>query len=334
MLHRTLMALAVLFAFLFSGSPAFSNSSSDLISYQQCTVVESQISITELSSLSIFYRELEKRHKLASDEKTASLWQEFELLYLAIVGQHYKNRYSYDDFRRAYSGEIKLMVPSHDSILKKDKLAYKMTLLSYSANEITDVINGRITVITLDTAIKMRMLGRSEKEIYSYLESIYRKSFNVQRNARISEKKSNAPPSKMITGTLLFDALVVRISEKYGMDPNIIRAMIKVESNWNHHAISKKGAIGLMQLMPGTARLLKVNPYNPEQNVEGGVRYFAFLCDTFKNLDLALIAYNAGPGYAERYFQRKAPLYGETLQYVQLVKNIMSLNISLNRIKM
>jgi len=112
----------------------------------------------------------------------------------------------------------------------------------------------------------------------------------------------------------------VRFSQKYGLDPNIIRAIIKAESNWDHGAISKKGAIGLMQLMPGTAYLLKVDPYNPEQNVEGGARYFSFLLDTFKNLDLALIAYNAGPGYAERYSQGKASLYGETRQYVKLVK--------------
>ena len=121
-----------------------------------------------------------------------------------------------------------------------------------------------------------------------------------------------------------FDALAVKFSEKYGLNPNIIRAIVKAESNWSPRAVSRKGAIGLMQLMPGTALLLRVDPYDPEQNMEGGVRYFAFLLDTFKDLDLALIAYNAGPGYAERYSRGKASLYGETRQYVRSVKKYIA----------
>lgn len=320
MSHRGFIAVAVLFAYLFSAIPAFSRKSPGLTGNRQAEVLESRIPITELNSLSIFYRELEKRSEPASDEKTASLWQDFELLFLAIVGQRYENLYSYDDFRRAYSGEIRLMVPFHESLLKKDKVAYKMSFLGYSAKEISDVINGRITVTALDTATKMRMLGHSEKEISHYLDSVYRKSIEAQKDSTIPEKRSYSSPSKINIGPLLLDALAVRFSEKYGLDPNIIRAIIKAESNWNHGAVSKKGAIGLMQLMPGTARLLRVDPYNPEQNVEGGVRYFSFLFDTFKNLDLALIGYNAGPGYAERYSQGKASLYGETRQYVELVK--------------
>ena len=74
-----------------------------------------------------------------------------------------------------------------------------------------------------------------------------------------------------------------------------------------------------MQLIPGTAILLKVDPYNPEQNMEGGVRYFLF-SNSFKDLDLALIAYNAGPGYAERYSRGKVSLYGETRNYLRTVK--------------
>ena len=128
-------------------------------------------------------------------------------------------------------------------------------------------------------------------------------------------------PSIDRSGLPDFDGFAVRFSERYGVNPNIIRAIVKAESNWVHNTVSRKGAIGLMQLMPGTAILLKVDPYNPEQNMEGGVRYFSFLLNTFKDLDLALIAYNAGPGYAERYSRGKASLYGETRNTCVALRN-------------
>ncbi len=287
-------------------------------------VPEKPISLTELNSLKVFYRQMEQRDRDASTEKLASLWQEYELLFLALIGPRNENFYSYDAVRKAYSGEENILVPLHKTLLEKDRYAYKMSLLGYSAKEISDVINGRITVASLDTALKMRGRGHSEKEISNYLDSTYKKTIARQRDSIMLEKRSRelspttgvAPPN--------FDAFAVKFSEKYGLNLNVIRAIVKAESNWRHRAVSRKGAIGLMQLMPGTALLLKVDPYDPEQNMEGGVRYFAFLLDTFKDLDLALIAYNAGPGYAERYSRGKASLYGETRQYVRSVKKYIT----------
>ena len=74
-----------------------------------------------------------------------------------------------------------------------------------------------------------------------------------------------------------------------------------------------------MQLMPSTARELGVNPFVPEQNIEGGVRYFSQLLQMFGSIELALIAYNAGPGFAQRYAGGRAALYGETRDYVRRV---------------
>ena len=286
----------------------------------EAKVTEKSISITELSSLKVFYRQLEKRDRDASTEKLASLWQEYELLFFALVGPRNGNFYSYDAVRKVYSGEENILVSLHKTLLEKDRYAYKMTLLGYSAKEISDVINGSITVTALDTALKMRSRGHSEKEISSYLDSTYKKDIARQRDSIMLEKKSQGVSSTTFVGPPNFDAFAMRFSEKYGLNPNIIRAIVKAESNWSPRAVSRKGAIGLMQLMPGTALLLKVDPYDPEQNMEGGVRYFAFLLGTFKDLDLALIAYNAGPGYAERYSRGKASLYGETRQYVRSVK--------------
>ena len=93
----------------------------------------------------------------------------------------------------------------------------------------------------------------------------------------------------------------------------------RVESAFNPAARSDAGAISLMRLMPATAQELGVNPFVPEQNIEGGVRYFSQMLRKFGAVDLALVAYNAGPGFAERYIRGQAALYGETREYVNNV---------------
>jgi soluble lytic murein transglycosylase-like protein len=110
-----------------------------------------------------------------------------------------------------------------------------------------------------------------------------------------------------------------RHSEAQSLDPKLVRAMIQVESGYNHRARSHKGAMGLMQLMPATAGLYSIqDPYDPDENVRGGTRYLRYLVDRFPGrLDLAVAAYNAGPGAVERY--GGVPPYRETKDYVRRV---------------
>ncbi len=111
-------------------------------------------------------------------------------------------------------------------------------------------------------------------------------------------------------------------SQQFGVDPKLIQAVIHVESNFDPQAISPKGAQGLMQLMPQTARELQVfDPFSPRDNIVGGARYLRYLLDLFnQDVSLALAAYNAGPEKVNLY--HGVPPYLETRTYVQKVLQI------------
>lgn len=120
-----------------------------------------------------------------------------------------------------------------------------------------------------------------------------------------------------------YEQLISNCATKYGVNPCLIKAVIHAESGYNPNAVSSKGASGLMQLMPGTARSLKVNnSFDPKDNVEGGVKYLRFLLDTFRgDVSLAVAAYNAGLNKVARY--GGIPPYNETRTYVNRVLSYM-----------
>jgi Transglycosylase SLT domain len=112
--------------------------------------------------------------------------------------------------------------------------------------------------------------------------------------------------------------LVERTSRAHNIDPLLVDSVIRVESNYNPNAISPKGAEGLMQLMPPTARMLGVaDSFDPAENIEAGVKYLKYLQDLYKDDRLALAAYNAGPAAVDRF--KQVPPYPETQKYVESV---------------
>lgn len=139
-----------------------------------------------------------------------------------------------------------------------------------------------------------------------------------QYNLYLKERSSGAS-----SGAGSIGAIISRHAATFRLEEALVRAVIKAESGYNPRAVSKKGALGLMQLMPDTARLLKVrDPLDVEENIRGGSRYLRLMLDEFNgNLDLALAAYNAGPNAVRRH--GGIPPYAETRTYVDRVKTYM-----------
>lgn len=117
-----------------------------------------------------------------------------------------------------------------------------------------------------------------------------------------------------------FDSIIKKYANYYELDPSLIHSIIATESGFNPNAVSSKGACGLMQLMPATAKRWGIqDSFDPEQNIQAGVRHFRLLMDMFNNdLNLSLAAYNAGENLVKRL--GRVPKYKETIHYVQSVK--------------
>jgi soluble lytic murein transglycosylase-like protein len=141
-------------------------------------------------------------------------------------------------------------------------------------------------------------------------------TYAVPRSASV---RSTTPTGTAGARSAEFDDYIEVHAASQGVSPDLVRAVIQVESAFNPQAVSPKGAMGLMQLMPATARELGVdNPFHPEDNIRGGVAYLRQLLDRYdRNVELALAAYNAGPGSVAKY--GAVPPYRETQDYVRKV---------------
>ena len=137
---------------------------------------------------------------------------------------------------------------------------------------------------------------------------------------KLRTKRASLKPNGIYTYSKSYEEEILRAAKRHNLDPDLVKAVIKVESNFNSGAISRKGAIGIMQLMPDTADDYNVsNPFNPKENIDGGTKYLKKLMEMFSgDLELALAAYNAGENAVIKYGFRVPP-YSETIDYVEKV---------------
>ncbi len=163
----------------------------------------------------------------------------------------------------------------------------------------------------------IRVVGRDGKKYYANTEEIFREDLSFTAGL-----KGNGLKPAELRSSQYIESMIHTISEQEGVDPELVKAVAKVESNYNPNAISHKGARGLMQLLPETARRFGViNVFDARQNIEGGVKFLKFLMTIFpNNLPYILAAYNAGENAVLKY--RGIPPYRETQAYVRRITSL------------
>jgi len=183
-----------------------------------------------------------------------------------------------------------------------------------------EMINSRPLIsFAIGLFIHLSFFTLASADIYRYKDkegvwhfTTVKKDARYRLYLRTPEKK----PSEYIKQ---YEGIIEQATRRFKVDPSLIKAVIKAESDFDHRAVSQKGAKGLMQLMPQTSDAMEVsNPFNPEENIFGGTHYLSLLLERFKNdKNLALAAYNAGPEVVESY--GGVPPYSETRTFVKRV---------------
>jgi soluble lytic murein transglycosylase-like protein len=198
------------------------------------------------------------------------------------------------------------------------KTVFNKCLFDFSSGLFLQVVTAVLTAFIITTA------NVAHADIYKYVDkegvlhlTNMPSDHNVKYVMIMREKRILFNANIDVTK---YDDIINKAANKFKLDSALIKAIIKAESNFNHRAVSRVGAQGLMQLMPSTASFLNVDDsFHPEKNIEGGARYLRYLLNTYKgNLDLALAAYNAGEKAVAKY-NYNIPPYRETQNYVKRV---------------
>lgn len=198
----------------------------------------------------------------------------------------------------------------------RDAQAWRLTLAGFSAREIADVLGGHLAVDDVIQARVRLMAGQPASMVAAFLEA----RWDAARVAAVAPAPEPATARRPgLAGLGALEADLDALSRDHGVAPALVRAVIAAESGGDPRAVSRAGAIGLMQLMPATARALGVDPWQPRQNLRGGITYLGTLLRSFADTRLALIAYNAGPQHARAVQAGRAVAYRETRAYLDAI---------------
>ncbi|MGE0594640.1 MAG: lytic transglycosylase domain-containing protein [Vicinamibacterales bacterium] len=298
------------------------------------------IDLSDLVSVRLQATVLLGRASGREDARVAAL-TDLGRLVQAVAGTPEAPAFTTAELRRGLRARGTLRFAATPGTAARDADAYRLLALGYSTRETADVVTGRIGLAALDRARGMLAAGGSRETAADYLDGEYRR-LAAARTPRVfppvtsrplaprgratsgAASSGSAPFGTVPSGPTPFDAAIREAARRHRVEEALVRAVITAESAFRPAAVSPAGAIGLMQLMPGTARELGVNPWVPSQNIEGGVRYLASLIEAFGGVELGLVAYNGGPDYARRYARGDAVLYGETRDYVRKVLRLLA----------
>ena len=187
----------------------------------------------------------------------------------------------------------------------------------------TGCIKKIVTILAICTIILTAFAPAALADIYRYIDENGVMHFTNAPTSSSNEFKlfirERSKPAPSWYYSEKYDDLITKASERFGVSFPLLKAIIKAESDFDARAVSKKGAMGLMQIMPQNFKLLGLkDPFDPTQNINAGARYFKQLYERFKGkLALSLAAYNAGPTAVDRY--KTIPPYEETEEYVKRV---------------
>lgn len=188
----------------------------------------------------------------------------------------------------------------------------------------TNLLQAMINLQTLQTMTKPNSsAGLVSTETESIFQQLLAQAQSIQGQGQIIQSQTlvSSPSKDASTAPQEIQEVINSAAQKYGVDSKLITAIIQQESSFRANAVSKSGAMGLMQLMPGTARSLGVtDPFDITQNIEGGTKYISQLLDKYNgNTAVALAAYNAGPGNVDKH--GGIPPFQETQNYVRKIIN-------------
>ncbi len=265
----------------------------------------------------------------------------------AVIGDNAATHSEYlpADILAAADGRIELTATCDAATKARDEAAYRLNLLGYDEKEITELLHGQLTRAELDARHALTMTGfpqREESPGPVLWPGLPRAKAGMpvppapappDCDSRSSGCSGRVPASPAAAGVVApdapaggratassdLDACIRRYAAAYQVDYLLIAAMVRHESNWQPSVVSSKGAIGLMQLMPDTAAMLGVNPNDPQENLRGGIAYLAGLLRTYKDVRLALIAYNAGPEHANKVGRGEIGVFPETQHYLDTI---------------
>lgn len=207
-------------------------------------------------------------------------------------------------------------------------LRFKLEMLGYNEEEIAAIISRKKSRTEIDRKIRMELLcisvakplmppGLQNKEAKNSERVVHNLEI-AKITLPVSHKNSRPKDLDILGKAKPYFPLIKEIAAKTDVEKSLIMAVIKAESDFDPKAVSPKGAMGLMQLMPSTAKELGVSdPFDPKENIHGGARYLSTYLKTFGDIELALAAYNAGPGQVEAL--RKIPPYPETEDFIKKV---------------